>query len=159
MNAVKNIVGIIVIIGVVALAGGLLYETFSKPVERVTEYRPDVVKPTVGAAPAGLRAAFGTTSQITVGPNLVADPSTTTVGVRPVLFVSNSQCQSRVISTVDRGIYISYGPDSSATVVGSGIGHYQATSTTFVYDASVWGCGNVSAWALASTSIRISEFR
>ena len=136
-------------------------EFFSSPVERVVEYRTTEVvrpQPIVGAAPAGLRTRLVSNTVTTVGPQLVAHPVATTTPVHRVLFLGNTTCQARVITTLGTGIQFTYGVESSSTTLSSTKGHFQAASTTVVYDASVWGCGVVSGWAAASTSVSVSEF-
>lgn len=96
------------------------------------------------SAPSGLQATNATSSTITVGPQSV----TTIFG--------KSQCAARVISTAGQSIMLSYNSAVTPTVA---IGHPQGTSTTQTYDSGLTGCGTTTAYALASTTITISEFR
>jgi hypothetical protein len=160
-SALKNTLGLILVIGISVIVAGVVASNFQEPVERVIEYRTEVVQPrqpNLGAAPAGLRTRLVSNTVTTVGPQLVAHPVATTTPVHRVLFLGNTSCQARVITTLGTGIQFTYGVEASSTTLSSTKGHFQAASTTVVYDASVWGCGVVSGWAAASTSVSVSEF-
>ena|SRR3972149_5911057 len=110
-----------------------------------------------GSAPSGLYSTIATTSQVTVGPNKPNVASSTVP-----LFDNRPNCASRVITTYNSEIKLIFSksmissttPNPSAT-----FGHNQLASTTVVYDSGIYGCGYVSAYGFASTTLTISEFR
>ena len=73
-------------------------------------------------------------------------------------------CDSRVITTTGKAIQLSFGSLASTTLSvalerGTG-GHFQAASSTVVYDAGIYGCGLITALGYdATTSVTISTFR
>ena len=102
---------------------------------------------------------------------IVATPriaTTTTVGpqgaaaVKTQIFAANTSCKSRIISTVNGAVMLSFddipgaGNVGSTTVSGT-VGHVQVASTTVAYDAELFGCGTWNAWASASTTITLVE--
>ena len=88
-------------------------------------------------------ARFFASSTVEVGPDTIQ-----------TLFSGRSFCASRVITTTDAEIRYAYSGSPSAAN-----GHTQLTgSTTVVYLASETGCGDVTAYAVASTSVHITEF-
>ncbi len=83
------------------------------------------------------------------------------------LFAVNSACTSRVISTVQSAIMLTFATstDLDQTVQPTAtFGHVQAASTTVSYDSGIYGCGVVQAFgfeassATPSTTISIAEF-
>mgnify|MGYP001612020141 FL=1 len=112
----------------------------------------------LGGAANGLPAVIATSSQPTVGTTAVALWSAGN---------SNGNCSSRVISTQGKAIMLSFGDrpnypagNRATTTVSGTLGFLQAASTTVTYDASVYGCGSVSAYGFdSSTTITIAEFR
>lgn len=94
--------------------------------------------------------------------------TTTAVGPQETItvFSNKSNCSSRVISTTDgtgQAIQLLFGDptngDIASTSISEVVGHLQAASTTQVYDAGLYGCGRWVAYASASTTLLISEFR
>lgn len=139
-NTLKLRVGIVL----VALGIGLILSIFN-------------VFPAFSAAPEGIPATLATSSSATVGPQTVSVASTTAS-----VFLGTSNCASRVISTqgFDVRLMFSNSQFSSTTAnPTAAIGFLQLASTTVVYDASVYGCGFVNAYGLASTTLTISEYR
>jgi hypothetical protein len=107
-----------------------------------------------GAAPVGTSANQRVATTTQVGPDEVL-----------TVFTANSSCVSRVISTVDgtgQGITFTTGEptnlDFASTSLTFQSGHFQAGSTTVIYDAGTVGCGQWSGAAEATTTIVISEF-
>lgn len=82
----------------------------------------------------------------------VATSSTIQVGPQNVVTVvpANTACVSRTISTLSQTIMLSF---SSTLVPSASQGLLQATSTTVAYDNGAYGCGAVTAFATASTTI------
>ena len=94
--------------------------------------------------------------------------TTTTVGpqgasaVKVQLFAANTSCKSRIISTVNSAIMISFDDIAGAGNVGSTtlsgtVGSVQVASTTVAYDAEDFGCGVWNGWASASTTVTLIE--
>lgn len=86
--------------------------------------------------------------------------TTTTVGPDEVItiFAKGTDCDARVISTLGgSAIMLGFGTVDGFTVSGS-VGHWQAASTTQAYDSGLYGCGAVTAYAYASSTITVSEF-
>jgi len=110
----------------------------------------------LGSAPSGLPATVATSSTITVGPHK-PNTASSTVSV----FVK-SGCSSRVISTRETAIELRFSNTmfSSTTVnPAANAGIHQLASTTVVYDSGQYGCGFVSVFGYATTSISIAEFQ
>lgn len=103
------------------------------------------------SAPSGLMSRVATTSTIAVGPN---------VNTVPTSLFGTTQCSSRVISTASENIYLSFASVGSTTISVSGypkLGFVQLASTTVAYDSGIYGCGLVSARAVATATITIME--
>lgn len=90
--------------------------------------------------------------------------TTTTVGpqAKTTLFAdqTSATCHARVVTTNASAIRISF---DEATGFGAaqlnGLkGHTQLASTTVAYDAGIYGCGAMTAWGYASSTITISSF-
>jgi len=88
--------------------------------------------------------------------------TTTTVGPDTIvtIFSKGTDCDARMISTQGVGIKLAFGEVTGfgGAQLEATTGHYQAPSTTVIYDSGLVGCGSVSAFASASTSIMVSEF-
>ena len=108
------------------------------------------------AAPSGLNATLATSSTVTAGPGIFS--STTP---RTIITADQPNCASRVITTTEQPIMLSFGAGFNSTTSPSGTrGHLQAASTTVVYDAGLYGCGQWTVYGfLASSTITFSEFR
>lgn len=91
--------------------------------------------------------------------------STTAVGPQTVKTLATAKtdgsCKSRVVTTNNNGINLSFGDATlfSSTTLTATKGHYQAASTTVVYDSGLYGCGRMTALGLiASGTVTVSEF-
>lgn len=98
-------------------------------------------------------------------PAHIQTATTTTVGTDTVVTLfadqTSATCKSRVITTNNNGILLSFGDLTGfgSTTLAVGAGHYQAASTTVAYDSALYGCGLVSALGLtASGTVTISSF-
>jgi len=99
-----------------------------------------------GGANPGTAGVVATSSTPTVGPNGIT-----------TIFASNEVCKSRIITTRSNPIMIAFNSNITASAT---VGHQQSASTTVVYGAEDFGCGNVTVYGYtASTSITISETR
>jgi hypothetical protein len=107
----------------------------------------------------------------TGGRTFVQTATTTAVGPQDgedTIFASDETCNARVISTQGlSAIMIAFSdPVLSAqlagnlgsTTVSASAGHFQAASTTVVYDAGLYGCGRWTVYAWASSTLTVSEF-
>lgn len=92
----------------------------------------------------GIVPTVATSSQIVVGPQSVT-----------TLFAKNSSCTSRLVSTVGTAVMLSF---SSAVTPTGTAGAVQAASTSVSYDNANYGCGAITAYAAASTTITLTEF-
>ncbi|MBR1146682.1 hypothetical protein [Bradyrhizobium sp. AUGA SZCCT0431] len=97
----------------------------------------------VGAAPAGLRATVGTTTNLTVSTTAFKAFGTTT-------------CASRKITTGASPIMITFTEKFGQTPTGS-FGHLQAASTTVDYDGGVNGCDALKIYSYATQLITVTE--
>lgn len=93
-------------------------------------------------------------------PNLQPTIATSSVSVagpqeNRTLFAARTNCSSRNITTSSSSIMISF--DSTLLTPSASRGHWQAASTTVAYDAEQWGCANVTAFGIASTSVTLTE--
>jgi hypothetical protein len=114
---------------------------------------------TIGAGWIGMQSHIQTATTTAVGPDTVV-----------TLFADNSPatCHSRVVTTNFSGIWLSFDDlDSSttgkvytfgSTSLAHNIGHWQPGSTTVAYDAGLYGCGRMTAYADATNTITISSF-
>lgn len=99
-----------------------------------------------GSAPNGVIAQVSTTTTKSIGKH-----AATTV------YASSTQCTSRIISTNQSAINLSF--DTAFTPTNS-TGTFQPASTTVAYDSGIYGCGITTAIAETATStITIVEFR
>lgn len=112
----------------------------------------------LGAAPLGQSAYLQTATTSAVGPQ---DSNDTIFAAS-----SDNSCKARVVSTTGlSAIMLNFGEPGadragniSSTTVSGSVGHWQAASTTVVYDSGLYGCGQWSAFSYASQTITISEF-
>lgn len=107
----------------------------------------------VGAsAPSGLPATLYKVTNIEVGPQ-----------ENTLVFTSTDRCSSRIISTVGTSIMINFATTSaqatSTAYLSEFVGHVQGASSTIAYDSGIYGCPAVGIFGVASTTIRITEFR
>lgn len=113
----------------------------------------------LGSAPSGLEATEARAQTITVG---TSAPTT--------LFATSTGCASRVVTTVSQPIKILFsGVNIATSSMGLTTGHFQAASTTIVYDSGLYGCGVMTALgyggstdfagSTSSSTLTISEFR
>lgn len=70
------------------------------------------------------------------------------------LFALNQSCGSRIVATAGQGIMLAF---DGVSTPGASIGHWQPASTTVAYQANVFGCGPVTGYAGASTTVTITE--
>lgn len=88
------------------------------------------------------RALINSSQDIEVGPAVVT------------LFSNNEFCAARAISTVSGdAITVAFSGTASSTH-----GHILSGTTTTAFEAGIYGCGAVSAWASASTTVTADEF-
>jgi len=105
------------------------------------------------SAPSGLPASQSMATTTSVGPQ-----------ARTRVFTSNGSCAARVVTTGAQAIRFIIGDplngDLASTTFSANAGHWQAASTTEVYDGGLYGCGD---WYMlgqnASTTITVSELR
>lgn len=91
----------------------------------------------------GIVPQFSSASSVAVGPQQVK-----TVASKA------SNCTSRVISTASTSLMLSFGTlTPSATV-----GHWQGASTTVAYDNAEYGCGAITAYSSASSTVAVTNF-
>ena len=108
----------------------------------------------LGSAPSGLPAAQSIATTTVVG-----------LGTGDDILSAKAQCSSRLISTNDGtgvAIMLLFGNgrtgDLQNTDVSAVVGHLQAASTSVMYDAGLYCCGAIGAWASASTTLTVTEF-
>ena len=123
---------IVVILGVIALTAFLIFQN----AQRVD-----------GAAFTGLAASV---SSSTPNYSLAAGVNT--------LFASSTGCTARIISTQGGtgGVMLTFSDYIGQSPTGIS-GHYQAASTTEVYDSGLYGCGKVRAWSFTTGIIGLTE--
>lgn len=105
----------------------------------------------VGAsAPTGVPATQGSATTTVVGPQETK-----------TLFASNSACASRIVRTQGTDIYIAFADptngDVASTTLSAVVGFTQPASTTVAYDSGLYGCGRMTAEAVASTTITTAQ--
>ena len=115
---------------------------------------------TKAQAPSGSFATLATSSSRQVG------TSTTPT----ILAKGNTTCSSRVISTRDQPIMLSFGFAYNqagvygTTTLSQNQGIFQAASSTVGYDSGLYGCGTTSAISvgidvkIATSTVTINEF-
>lgn len=106
-----------------------------------------------GATFPGTAAQLKTATTTTVGPS----------AQRITIFGLKSDCKARVVTTNYAAVWLSFGEPTtngnlSSSTLSNAAGHYQAASTTVAYDSGLFGCGVMTGYAVASTSITASEF-
>ena len=108
-----------------------------------------------GAAFTGLASYLQTATTTTVGPQGNAGAAITIAAAQ-----TDGSCKARVVTTTSQGIMISFGDTTGfgSTTIGGQAGHLQAASTTVAYDGGIYGCGRMSAYGFASTTITVSQF-
>lgn len=74
------------------------------------------------------------------------------------VLTATSSCTSRVVSTESQGIRITFG-DRAGNTPSATQGHWQAASTTVVYDAETTGCDLWRVYPNGTQNITITEFR
>ena len=99
-----------------------------------------------GSAPSGLAASFSSASSTDVS---------STVGT---IFATSSNCAARVISTDDSAIMLTFSQKDGEEPTGN-VGHWQAASTTAVYDSGIYGCDAVRAYSYTSQNVQVYETR
>jgi len=108
-----------------------------------------------------LQANFASGEAFTGQAANVVSATSTTVGPDTVvtLFEINAQCDSRIVTTNQDAINISFRTITGFTPTAL-IGHYQAASTTVAYNSGLYGCGKMTAQGLtASSTVTISELQ
>lgn len=104
------------------------------------------------SAPSGLPASIYKVTNIEVGPQ-----------ANTLVFSSTDRCSSRIISTVGSSIMLNFASTSaqatSTAYLSEFVGHIQGASSTVAYDSGIYGCPNVGIYGVASTTIRVTEFR
>lgn len=100
------------------------------------------IAPTAGNSSATFPARVATSSTIQAGPQL-----------NQTLFAQNTSCAARIISTVASPVMLSFG----ITVPTALNGHLQAASTTVAYPGNQYGCGPITAYGFASSTITLTE--
>lgn len=103
----------------------------------------------LGSAPSGLHTTVATSSTITVGP---ANNNT-------VIFATSSNCTARVIASRGYSLMLRFTNAYGSTTLSGALGYPHATATTVVYDAGLYGCDAFVAYAQASATIDVIEFR
>lgn len=100
-----------------------------------------------GSAPQGYKADVASTSALVIG--TTADFITAT-----------STCVSRIVTTDgNTGVMFTFGDETGQTPNLAGtLGHFQAASTTIVYDSGTYGCGRWKAISDPASAITITEF-
>lgn len=108
-------------------------------------------QPVQAEATSGLPAVQMTATTTVVGPQETK-----------TLFSSKSVCTSRVVRTQGVDIFIAFADptngDIASTTLSAVAGFTQAASTTVAYDSGLYGCGRMTAEAVASTTITTAEF-
>lgn len=105
----------------------------------------------LGAGYFGQQVHIQTATTTAVGPDTVK-----------TLFADETSptCHSRVVTTAASGIYISFDDVTGfgSTTLASGVGHWQASSSTVAYDSGLYGCGLMTAFGVSSSTLTISSF-
>jgi len=89
----------------------------------------------------------------------VATTSQLSVGTTAISVFATSTCATRVISTTDRAIMLTFSDRLNQTPTGV-FGHLQSASTTVSYDAGIYGCGLYKVFGFdAKSNITVTELR
>lgn len=98
-------------------------------------------------------------------PTHIQSATTTTVGPDTVVTLfadqTSATCKGRLVTTNNDAINISFDDVTGfgSTTLAEGVGHYQAASTSVMYDSALYGCGLTTALGLtASGTVTISSF-
>lgn len=78
-----------------------------------------------------------------------------TIGTSQSLLVASSTCTSRVISTTNGAVYLTFS-DIQGIVPTATTGHLQLGSTTVVYDSGLYGCGAIRAISATGGNVVVS---
>lgn len=133
-------ISIVVLAGaILVLAGVLLFKPFNQA---------------IGAAFTGQAAYL----QLSTSTTLSGTSANTLFSIR-----SDGACKARTITTTTSGIWLSFGDtvtagDLSSTTVSTDNGYYQATATSQVYDAGLFGCGRWTATSTRHSKVILNEF-
>ena len=104
-------------------------------------------------APSGLPASQAVATTTTVGP---ANNDT-------LIFAATTRCNSRIVRTQGQEIILLFDEPTNGDLASSTnsfvAGFVQLASTTVAYDSGIYGCGRLTGYASASTSITAAEFR
>ena len=103
-------------------------------------------QPVQGSAPSGLYATVASSTQR----NASATAS--------MLMATTSNCAARVVTTASSSVMLTFS-DHFGQTPSAILGHWQAASTTEVYDAGLYGCGRFSVYSFAPQLITITETR
>ena len=91
--------------------------------------------------------------------------TTTVVGPQQTItvFRRDPSCTARIIRTQGQGILLAFDDpsngDVASTSLNSIVGFIQLASTTVAYDSGIYGCGRVTAFAEASTTITTARMQ
>lgn len=91
--------------------------------------------------------------------------TTTVVGPQQTvtIFSRDPSCTARIIRTQGQGILLAFADptngDVASTTLSSVVGFIQLASTTVAYDSGIYGCGRVTAFAEASTTITTARMQ
>jgi hypothetical protein len=99
-----------------------------------------------GAASAGNSATVATTS-------------VATVGTTATTLFATSTCSSRIITTEGSPIMLLFSDIRGSSTLSGSVGHWQAASTTEVYDSGLYGCSRVWAYSYAAQTVVLTETR
>lgn len=94
----------------------------------------------------------------TVIPAKVATTSPAAVSATASTVFATSTCTSRVISTQAVPIMVTYS-DNQGRTPSATLGHFQAASTTVVYDAGLYGCDAFKVYSFGAQTITVTEAR
>ena len=98
-----------------------------------------------GEAPGGMMTMVATSSTIDA------------TNASRVAFASSTDCVSRVVTVpAGGGIMIKFA-DWAGITLSATVGHMQAASTTEMYDAGLYGCGQMTVWG--EGDLQVTEFR
>jgi len=127
----------------IGIAGGIILVAILMLTSALFSKAPEI---SVGSAVDGVNAVAFTTASSSVG-----------IYTASTLFASSTTCTSRVISTNQGAINLSFDPNFTPTATA---GYAQPASTTVAYDSGIYGCGITKAYAIIATStVTYGEFR
>lgn len=99
-------------------------------------------RPTAASTLAFAVPKVATSSLVVVGPQSVNTVAAT-----------SSNCVTRIVGTVGTAIQLSFSQNINPTAT---VGHVQGASTSIPYNNGDYGCGAITGYAAASTSITIT---